>query len=170
MITYDDLVRPLSEGGHYEFNRLGIHQFLALLRDTDHALLYQNHMLDSPNVGKSSLMVAGPGRTFSADDPPKQIGDVPSRFQQLEGEVDIASLRTGMMGYEPPSNHKCIGIVGNDVGGDLLWRVYQLGLEHKAYVGRRGQMSHLQGRGLVEYSKRQRGWVLTQEGWEKVTG
>jgi hypothetical protein len=71
-----------------------IKTIIARRQEGDKILLYQNLLMDSGNFGSSHLVLAGPGRTLSADDPPKEIdpfntGGLPSRREQLQGELVI---------------------------------------------------------------------------------
>jgi hypothetical protein len=65
---------------------------LGRKQEGDKILLYQNCNLDSSRRGSQHLVLAGPGRTLSADDPPKEIdpfntGGSPSAREQLQGEL-----------------------------------------------------------------------------------
>lgn len=93
MISFNDLVEK------HEFDKDIVIRTVARLKPTDHLFLYQNHMMDSSQCGRKHLLMVGPGR--SADDPtnpPKQIdpdncGGLPSRREQLVGEVDLEDVR-----------------------------------------------------------------------------
>lgn len=176
MITYDDLIRPIKEGGHYEMSRATIMGLFDILKPTDRVLLYQCHMLDSSQVGRCALVVSGPGRSLDdPNNPPKQIGSVPSQFKQLEGEVDIESLREGMKDYEPPSLAKSTQAVdGDPLLGAALWRVYQAnfnGLPAESSTDEdKKDIQKLKRLGLVSYNRSRRGWGLTPEGWDLLEG
>jgi hypothetical protein len=94
LISYEDL-KTKHQWGDEE----SIRAVLGRMLDTDHLLLYRNQMFDSSNFGSQHLVLAGPGRTISdPEDPPSWIdpnncGGLPSRREQLVGELDIADLR-----------------------------------------------------------------------------
>lgn len=177
MITYTDLVRPLSEGGHYSIFRITLHNLFDILQPTDRVLLYQCHMFDSSQMGKSALVVSGPGRSLDdPDNPPKRIGNLPSNFKELEGEVDVQSLREGMKDYEEPSPEKCTRIVGGDGRlGATLWNAYQCNHHRQpasAYTDdARKRFQELKKLGLIEYRRRRpQGWSLTEVAWDALEG
>lgn len=63
---------------------------------SDVPLLYQNHMLDSSACGSMTIVLSGPGRTFSPEDPPKWIKDLPSQREQLVGQLDVDDVRKNL--------------------------------------------------------------------------
>ena len=168
MITYEDLVRPLKEGGHYAVSPQSIYSFLKLVQEGDRALLYQCHMFDSSQMGRTALIVAGPDRTIDdPDNPPKRIGNAPSNFKELEGEVDINSLRAGLKDFDPISQQKCIRVCGDHDQGALLWETYLCTITNSGYQASvKGEMAPLKERGLVAYqAKYPAGWTLTTRAW-----
>ena len=169
MITYEDLVRPLKEGGHYAVSPQSIYSFLKLVQEGDRALLYQCHMFDSSQMGRTALTVAGPGRTIvNADDPPPRIGNAPSNFKELEGEVDISSLRAGLEDFDPISQQKCIRVCDDHDRGALLWETYLCTITNSGYqASTKGEMTPLKERGLAKYrAKYPAGWTLTAKAWD----
>jgi len=173
LITYEDLIRPLKEGGHYEVSPQTIYSFLTLVKKGDRALLYQGHMFDSSQMGKTALTVAGPGRTIDdPDNPPKRIGNAPSNFKELEGEVDIPSLRAGIKDFDPISREKCVAAaekyLGDGQHGELLWETYLCTITNSGYQASvKGEMTPLKELGLVSYrAKYPAGWTLTSKAWK----
>jgi hypothetical protein len=93
MISYEELTKK------HEIKGETIKETLRRALATDSVLLYMNQMFDSSCFGRSHLVLCGPGRSIgSAEDAPKWIdpdncGGLPSRREQLVGEVDIEDLR-----------------------------------------------------------------------------
>ena len=173
MITYNDLIKPVANGG-YAMSRLTVHRLLEMARETDGCLLYRNHMLDSSEAGRTALVVYGPGRSISeVDAAPKRIGDVPFRFKQLEGVVDLDSLRKGEDGYEPPSLNKAIRAVGDPELGSTLWSIYGANaddLTASAYTDdARKRFKTLKQQGWIKYRRTSpQGWSLVAKAWEAL--
>jgi len=96
-ISYQQLITE------HEFDADSVAHTLTLLRDTDHLFLYRNQMFDSRCFGRQHLLMVGPGRTANdSNNPPKEVdpdncGGLPSRREQLIGEVDLDDVRRSIL-------------------------------------------------------------------------
>lgn len=95
MIGFDELTKE------HDFDKDTVVNLVRTLKDTDHLFLYANHMFDSSCFGRKHLLIVGPGRSASdPENPPKEIdpddcGGLPSRREQLVGEIDLEDVRRG---------------------------------------------------------------------------
>jgi len=87
MISYDEL----KERGWVSDE--GLRLRLKTSRDSDALLLYQNSTFDSSAFGSMSIVIVGPDRTFSEDDPPAWIDYLPSQREQLVGRIDVEDVK-----------------------------------------------------------------------------
>lgn len=93
MISFEELIEK------HKFNKNIVLETVKRLKSTDHLFLYQNCMMDSSGFGRQHLLIVGPGRTSSdPENPPKEIdpfncGGLPSKREQLIGEVDLVDVR-----------------------------------------------------------------------------
>lgn len=93
MISYEELTTK------HEFDPEAVKEAIGRLEEGDGLLLYCNHMMDSSLFGRQHLVICGPTRSIkSADEAPKWIdpdncGGLPSRREQLVGEIDVEDVR-----------------------------------------------------------------------------
>lgn len=93
MISYKELTEK------HHFAEESVRDAVSRLQDGDGLLLYQNHMFDSSCFGRQHLVVWGPTRTIKAADTapswidPDNCGGLPSRREQLVGQIDVEDVR-----------------------------------------------------------------------------
>jgi hypothetical protein len=93
MISYEELTQK------HKMSKEAIETALGRMTETDGLLLYQNRNFDSSLHGRQHLVIFGQGRTITEVErapswiDPDNCGGLPSRREQLVGEVDVTDAR-----------------------------------------------------------------------------